>query len=203
MYLFSALLFALSANIDSFIIGLSCGIRKTKISAPQIVLISLITLCGTTAALAAGQELLFRFPFPCAEYTGKLILLVFGLYYAAKFLFMNIFRPVHKSQETEVSACFSEPETAEDARILTPNRSLPWKSACLFGISLSANNLGIGLGASISGLLLIPASLISFTASIFFLLLGNHTGRCMPFQRSGRYADLFCGILLILLSIFC
>lgn len=202
MYLFSALLFALSANIDSFIIGLSCGIRKIKISALQIILISLITLCGTTAALAAGRELLLRFSFPYAKYTGKLILLIFGLYYAAKFLFMNIFHPISKSQETEISACPSAPETANNAKPLSPDQTLSWKNACIFGISLSANNLGIGLGASISGLLIIPASVISFTASISFLLLGNHTGRCMPFQKSERYADLFCGMLLILLSIF-
>ena len=78
MYLLSALLFALSANIDSFIIGISCGIRKSKISIPQILLISLITLCGTVAALAAGGELLCLFPLPYAEYTGKFILIIFG-----------------------------------------------------------------------------------------------------------------------------
>ena len=157
MYLFSALLFALSANIDSFIIGLSCGIRKTKISFPQIFLISLITLCGTIAALAAGGRLLSLFSLPYAEYAGKFILLMFGLYYAAKYIFMNIFHPIPQSDEAAVSCCLA----SQAADTPFPCQTLPWKGACIFGLSLSINNLGIGLGASISGLLLIPTSLIS------------------------------------------
>lgn len=199
MYFLSAFLFALSANIDSFIIGLSCGIRKSKISVPQILFISLITLCGTIAALAAGGKLLSLFPFPYAEYAGKFILLMFGLYYAAKFIFMNIFHPIPKYDEAAASCCLSSSETYTPLSC----RTLSWKSACIFGFSLSANNLGIGLGASISGLRLIPSSLISFAACILFLLLGNHAGRCFSFQKSERYADLFCGMLLILLGFFC
>ncbi|WP_251391019.1 manganese efflux pump [Mediterraneibacter agrestimuris] len=198
MYLLSALLFALSANIDSFIIGISCGIRKSKISIPQILLISLITLCGTVAALAAGGELLCLFPLPYAEYTGKFILIIFGLYYAAKFTFMNIFHPIPQYDEAAVSCCLSS-ETDPPFSC----RTLSWKSACIFGFSLSVNNLGIGLGASISGLHLIPSALISFTACIFFLLIGNHAGRCISFQKSERYADLCCGMFLILLGFFC
>ena len=186
MYLFSALLFALSANIDSFIIGLSCGIQKTKISVVQVILISLITFCGTFAALASGEKLISLFSFPFAEYTGNIILLIFGLYYVAKFLFMRIFCPFLQHKTLTSDACF-----------------LSWKSTCLFGLSLSVNNLGIGLGASISGLRLLPASLISFVVCIFFLLLGNHAGQRISFQKSEEYADLFCGLLLILLSFFC
>lgn len=199
MYFLSALLFALSANIDSFIIGLSCGIRRSRISIPQILFISLITLCGTIAALAAGRKLLFLFPLPYAEYTGKFILLMFGLYYAAKFLFMNLFHPIPKYDDMTASCRLS----FADTKTSRPCRTLSWKNACIFGFSLSANNLGIGLGASISGLRLIPSSLVSFAACILFLLLGNHTGRCFSFRKSERYADLFCGTLLILLSFFC
>lgn len=203
MYLFSALLFALSANIDSLIIGLSCGIRKTRISFLQILLISLITLCGTLAALVTGGELLTFFPFPYAEYTGKMILLGFGLYYAAKFLFMTLFHPRLQQNDAKQSDCSSTEITSDNPCAPLSCQTLSLKSACLFGVSLSANNLGIGLGASISGLPLIPASLISFAASVLFLLLGNYAGRCMSFQKSEQYADLFCGLLLILLSFFC
>lgn len=199
MYLLSAFLFALSANIDSFIIGLSCGIRQTKITVPKSLLISLITLCGTAAALIAGSRIVFLFPFSYAEFTGKFILLVFGLYYAAKFLFMNVFQPFLKYFIRRTPTDPAPPELPTDP----VGMSLSWKYALLYGLSLSINNLGIGLGASISGIEPLSATCISFILSFGFLLIGNHAGHSVFFRKTEKYADLFCGLLLILLGIFC
>ena len=54
MHLISSLLFALSANIDSFIVGMSYGIKKSDISLLKSTIISLVTLIGTIAAILMG-----------------------------------------------------------------------------------------------------------------------------------------------------
>ncbi len=186
MYFFSALLFALSANIDSFIIGLSCGIGKTKITYMQAILISLITFCCTLISLSAGRYLLTLFSFSFAEYAGKAILAVLGLYYILKFLH-------HRSDKLNITPLRPSPA----------HQTMSWKAALLIGTSLSVNNLGIGLGASISGLSPIPSAIVSFIVSVLFLLSGNRAGHSPFFQKSNRYSDLSCGLLLILLSFFC
>lgn len=186
MYFFSTLLFALSANIDSFIIGLSCGIRKTKITYMQGILISLITFCCTLISLSAGRYLLTLFSFSFAEYAGKTILAVLGLYYMIKFLH-------HRSDKLNITL---QPPSSSP-------QTMSWKAALLLGISLSVNNLGIGLGASISGLSPIPAAITSFVISVLFLLSGNRAGHASFFRKSEQYSDFSCGLLLILLSLFC
>lgn len=44
MHILSSFLFALSANIDSFIVGMSYGIKKSNIDLLKSTVISLITL---------------------------------------------------------------------------------------------------------------------------------------------------------------
>lgn len=197
MYLISAFLFSFSANIDSFIIGISYGIKKMKIRPFQNLLIALITLCGTSAALFSGSKILAFGFFPCAGYLGNLILLALGLYYVMKFFVSFLKNHIRKKRSStdrknQVTICSGS----------APSSVLSWKEALLLGISLSANNLGIGIGASIAGLALFPTAPVSFLLSMLFLSLGNHAGRSRVFEKAGQYADLFCGMLLVILG-FC
>lgn len=235
MYLIPVFLFSLSANIDSFIIGISYGIKKTKIRPAQNLLIALVTLCGTAAALLSGTGILTFCSFPGSVYLGNFILLVLGLYYLGKF-FCSCFRNytqktcrqdadseemckqnIHSqdtgsnwtyaqnicTQHTGGDGTYEKKIPSHDADDESAALSvLSWKEALLLGLSLSVNNLGIGIGASIAGLKVFPTAPVSFLLSMLFLSLGNLTGRSRIFEKAGQYADLFCGLLLVTLG-FC
>lgn len=220
MYFIPVFLFAFSANIDSFIIGISYGIKKTAIRFQKNILISLITLGGTTAALLSGSGILLFCPVYYADFVGRILLLGFGFYYLLKSLFLHIRKQRSsdseiKSQEfspdsrLELSKYSLDPRPESDD--LSPNNGsislqtgesqLTWKEAFFLGISLSANNLGIGISASITGLSVLPTAPVSFLFCVLFLYLGNVAGKSQIFQKAGRYADFFCGLLLIILGI--
>ena len=69
------------------------------------------------------------------------------------------------------------------------------------GVSLTLNNIGIGLSASIAGLALIPAAIATLACSLLFLYAGNRLGRSRLLQFMGAAADPVSGTLLILLAL--
>ena len=200
MYLIPVFLFAFSANIDSFIIGISYGIKKTFISLKKNILISLITLAGTTLALLSGSGILRFCPVSYANFIGRLLLLSFGIYYLLKSLILHFrgSKPLPSDSEIE-----SQELTFDDIgpSSCSPRNQLSRAEALLLGFSLSANNLGIGMSASIAGLAVLPAAPISFLFCILFLYLGNIAGKSQIFQKAGQYADFICGLLLMILGV--
>ncbi len=178
MYLISSLLFACSVNIDAFLVGMSYGIRKIHITFLQNLIISLISLAGTFFSLFLGSRLLVFLPDFLADYTGSGILLALGIYYIIK--------------------AFSAPENSLHAESL--RTALPMKEVLLLGSALSLNNIGIGIGVGISGILLLPAAVITFVTSALFLLTGNHLGNTSLLHLSSCYADLLSGAMLLILA---
>ena len=220
----SSLLFAVSASLDALLVGVTYGIRKIRIPLLHNLFISLITLIGTILAICAGKALtplLSRFPFLTQHISrsGSAILLGMGLYYLLK----KLLSFVHKKTDTsgENTAC-CEPDTAEavstgssdDAFIFAastdPPREVPSRDTApltlrelaLMGVALSLNNMGIGIGASMTGIPLLSASILTFLFSVCFLFLGNSLGNTKSLGIADQYTDLISGFLLILLGIF-
>lgn len=197
MLLFSSLLFAVSASLDAFLVGLTFGIRRIHISFPKNLLISLITLAGTAFSILSGHFLSPLFAGHLTKMAGGLLLILMGIYYVIKCL-LNAGR-----QPTE--QCCSPPTSVPNGEVsmqaFTGN-SLSLQESLLLGLALSANNMGIGIGASIAGLPLLPACVFTFLCSVCFLALGSRLGRMKLLKLADRYADLLCGLLLILLGLY-
>lgn len=222
MSLFSSLLFAVSASLDALLVGISCGIRKVRIPFLHNLLVSLVTFIGTVLAICTGRWLIpLLADFPSAvqkiSWGGSALLLGMGLYYLVKALISRLQKiQSNAPDETEVvSAAVSEPPApALEADIASDTVStIPADNTCdtsllsirellLMGVALSANNMGIGIGASIAGIALKSASLLTFVCSVCFLHTGNLLGQMQFSEFADHYADLLSGLLLILLGIF-
>lgn len=180
MALVSSLIFACSVNIDAFLVGMSYGIRKIRITAPQNLLISLISFAGTFLSLFLGRQLFFFLPPPLTKHVGSVILSGLGIFYIIK-SFRNRNSDLHTESLTV---------------------TLPLREILLLGSALSLNNIGIGIGASFSGVLLAPTAAMTFLTAVLFLFAGNHLGSAPLLRFSNRYADLVSGVMLIALAIY-
>ena len=87
----------------------------------------------------------------------------------------------------------------------TDSSPLTHKELVLLGLALSANNMGIGIGASMAGIPLMAASVFTFLCSVCFLhmgnVLGSRLGQLKFLRLADRFADPLSGLLLILLGI--
>ncbi len=178
MSLISALLFAFSVNIDALLVGMSYGLRKVRIRFFHNLIISLISFMGTLFSLYLGRRIVSLLPPALSESAGSWILLSLGVFYLMKAVCSD-----GASHGKSVSAS------------LRPSETL------LLGAALSLNNIGIGIGASISGIALLPTAVITLAVTFLFLLAGNRLGKTSLLRFSGRTADLISGGMLLLLGL--
>lgn len=186
MQLLPCLLFGISASLDCLLVGISFGLRRVKILLWQNLLISFVTLLGTCLSVLLGARLLpLLSPF-LGRRIGSLILVILGVYYIAKWS-LTLLRNHCGGRDDELTNA-SAPE----------NPALP--EVCILGLTLSANNIGIGLSASMAGLQLLPSVVSTVACSFLFLLAGNRMGRSRFLRFIGSAADPISGLLLISLG---
>lgn len=203
MQIFSSLLFGVSASLDALLLGITYGIRKIHIKLWQNLLISTITLLGTCLSVGFGAWILPLMPASLGKWLGSGILMILGVYYLVKSMITANEKclkelPAEVQPEQSDTAIMSAPLTASD---VSPQKTLAWGNTLTLGIALSANNIGIGLSASIAGLTLIPAAVMTLLFSVIFLLLGNQLGRRCLSEIAGYAADPISGLLLICLGV--
>ncbi|MCM1193665.1 MAG: manganese efflux pump [Butyrivibrio sp.] len=79
----------------------------------------------------------------------------------------------------------------------SPRTGLSVWETFVLSLTLSVNNIGIGLSASMAGLQLLPAAAMTFGCSALFLLCGNRLGQSRFLRLIGSAADPISGLLLI------
>lgn len=179
MPIISALLFGISANIDTFMLGFSYGIKKQYISLLTNFFLSTITLLGTLFSIGIGLHLSTLINPGIAQMAGSIFLILLGLYYYAKYLLKN----------TSVAAT-SVPSALSPSEII------------FLGLTLTLNNAGMGIGASLAGTHVFLTLGITFFTSAFFLIAGNRLGTHFAASLPWQDTDLLSGLIIIILGVF-
>lgn len=195
MQLVSSLLFAVSASLDSLIVGITYGIKKVHITFLQNILVSLITLAGTVVSIGLGLKLAPLLPPRAASLAGSAILILLGGYYILKYL-ISVIRNYLEFRRTLPGEIR---KTSNDGK--KEKAVLTLRETALLGAALSVNNMGIGIGASIAGLSLVTTAIVTFLFSVFLLFLGNRLGKIRLLCIADQFADPLSGLLLIALGI--
>ena len=193
MHLISSLLFAISANIDSFIVG----IKKSNIDLLKSTVISLVTLTGTVIAILMGTQISQFLPASSTQAIGCALLIGLGLYYIIKSFFSYIREKIKKA-EVKSNECGSGTQNNVPAKASL----LTMKEGLFLGLALSINNFGMGIGASITGLKLLPTAVMSLVVSVIFLYAGNLIGKTKVPHISDQSADFISGLILAALGIY-
>lgn len=201
MFLISSLLFGFSASIDSFIVGMTYGVKKMHISSCKNLIISTITLVGTVLSILAGSRIAPFLPERAAKAAGSMILILLGIYYIVKFILIY-FKKRRTANALSANALSANALSYSAASGRPDTGLLTGREAAALGLALSVNNIGIGLGASISGIRLASTAAVTFFLSILLLALGNRLGKLHFLQFAGRFADPLAGLILIVLGLY-
>lgn len=175
----SVMLFAVSSNIDCLAVGLSYGMRKLRIGWAAGAVIGAGSFFGTALSMLAGQGIAVLLPPWLPNLIGGFIIFAVG---AAGFIRCALRRA---------------PEQEHGGNI-----SLTWKGAAVLGAALAANNAGLGIGASITGMRVLPTALAVLLICPLFLYIGGRLGKISAMGRPGKYAETFANILMIGLGIY-
>lgn len=165
--------------MDSLVVGLSYGMKKIPIRWLANVLVGLISFVGTMFSMLLGKRLLTVIPVSFANLSGGILIILIG---AAGLLRFVIDRQ-------------SDPEGETAAPVLTIRETF------LLGVGLTVNNIGLGVGASITGFPLLLTALCSLLCSLVFLYAGNRIGFTRLPRRFEKFAEPAADVLMILLGL--
>ncbi len=180
LHLLSFLLFGVSSSMDNLVVGLSYGMKKAAINWLINALVGCISFTGTLLSMLFGKSLLIFLPQGLANLLGGLIIILIGVIGLGHFFVSGKSSP---SDETAV-------------RVLTIRQTF------LLGAALTANNIGLGIGASITGLPPLPTALCSLCFSLLFLYAGNWIGRTKLPGYINQFAEPLANFLMILLGLY-
>jgi putative sporulation protein YtaF len=196
MWILSSVMFGISSCLDAFILGMCQGIRGIHIKISANIAISLLTVLGTSLSVIFGGRLLTFIPAHAAGWFGGLTLIAYGIFYIMKFMIKAIKKCInHKVFTQKISY-----EQCEACKTCCAHSTPGF--VLIYGISLSMNNIGIGLGAGIAGLKLVPAALSTLFFSVIFLYTGNNFGRSRLSFFLGEAAEPLSGLLLLALGVW-
>lgn len=170
-----SLILACIISIDSLGIGITYGIRNTKLSAYSLMIVFAISFVLTYISSFLGYLLASFFPTSFSHLLGCLILISMGLWI--------IF---HKTDDSDFDH----------------SNSIDKKEACFLGLTLSMDAMSVSLGISSMNInsFLFPIFISFF--NILFLLFGKYLAKVI--QRKiflpEKFWNICAGVLLIVLG---
>lgn len=210
----NSLFLAISSSIDSLGIGITYGLKNTKISYIANVILFIISIIITTFSMWFGSFLRNIFPYLITNYIGSFIIIFMGIFMTIQALknkksidIENLQNPVN---DDKVYSFFIKYLGITIQIIKNPiysdfdnSKKIDCKEALFLAIALSLDSFCIGIGSTIAG---ISNSLFPFFISIFqllFLKLGNIIGKKLTNTKifPDNTWSVLSGILLIIIGI--
>ncbi|MBW9157380.1 sporulation membrane protein YtaF [Clostridium tagluense] len=205
MNILSVFLFAISSSSDNLIVGLSYGAKKVRINFMNNFIISFISGIGTFLAMLFGRVLLQLIPLKCSNIIGSGILILFGIYLLINWLRKGI--GIKKNTEKindDISEFQRYENTLRNPEIIDTNNSktIDFKEAIILGFVLCLNNIGLGIGASITGLNIFMTSISSLVFSLVFIPIGYYIGENVLSDKLSRYSEIISICIIIILGVY-
>lgn len=188
MYVLSSLLFAISANIDNFVVGTSYGIKKIKIGFVSNFLISLISVAGTLLSMSFSKIIIDFAPKNISNLIGSIILILVGIF--------TIIKPLSGYKHSD--DILENPEKADKDN----SSNIDAKESIILALALTVNNVGLGIGAGITGLNIMITSLLTLVFSMLMIRVGYCLGSNYLSKLFNKKATIISGLIIIVLGIF-
>lgn len=203
MHIVSSLLFGISANIDNFTVGIAYGIKKIKIGILSNLLIAIISAVGTFLSMSIGTFIIHFMSPKIANILGSSILILLGLWFTINFYIKQHSKIINDQCSIENNSyrykeLLDTPEMAD----IDKSGYIDAKESISLAFALTINNIGVGIGASITGLNILLTTGITFIFSIISILLGCLIGNSCFSKLFGKYAPLVSGIIIIVLGAY-
>ena len=217
--LFNAFILAFSASIDSLGVGISYGIKKTKISYLAFFVLFIFSLAITSLSILAGHLITSFVSNDFVTILGALILFGIGIFiiYGA-----TVRKENNMNSDIEISQRKFKQKSKEYnffikclgitiniikdpvSSDIDNSNKIDIKEAIFLGIAMSLDSISIGFGASIIGVnqFIFPFLISSF--QILFLNIGIFIGKHINniSRLPKNIWNIISGILLICIGLF-
>lgn len=205
MHILSIFIFAICSSSDNLIVGLRYGAKKIKINFINTFIVSFISGVGTFLAMLFGKALMQLIPSKYTNILGSSILILLGLYLFVGSLKKDFHDNDYLKEDTKnISEFYRYESTLRSPEIIDINdsKTIEFKESIILGIVLCLNNIGLGIGASITGLNIYITSILSIIFSLVFIPLGYYIGKKIFSNNLSRYSEVISACIIMLLGIY-
>ena len=214
--LFNSLLLAISSSIDSLGIGITYGIKNTKITIWAKFILFLVAFTISSISIYFGNILKYFLPDFIIDYLGSFILLLMGIFMCFQALKntnkdSNFYFEKNLKNNEKIYSFFIKclgitikiikNPTSSD---LDKSNSIDSKEALFLGFALSLDSFCIGVGFSIINTFSFLFPLLISCFQLFFLSFWNYCGkRLYSFSKlPDNIWSVISGVLLIIIGVF-
>ncbi len=209
MWLFSAILLAVSLSMDALGIGISYGLRRVRVATLPKVIISLISLIFTVLAIGIGNVIALILPEPLAKLIGSAMMVVLGVIIIVQALSErnsseNKKNPTPKTwswtiKSLGVSIKITRAPVADD---INKAPAINVKESLYLGVALSIDSFGAGISSAVAGVNSFLVPILVGLCQFVFLSLGLYCGsKLTAIQKlNSNFFMLLSGTILITLA---
>ena len=176
------ILLALSASIDALSLGITYGIKKTKMSKTANIIIFMIVLCFSTIAILVGHFLSLLFPPTFSVLLGSSLLIMLCIY--------NIYKGIKKTN-TFVNFDVDNSNYIDN------------KEAAALGLAVAIDASCVSMGAGIIGYISFILPIFMAVFHTFFVNCGNFVAKSAVERLNvpSNVLSILSGVLLIFIGI--
>ena len=184
----NSILLAISSSIDSLGIGITYGIKNTKISLVGKIILFIISITITYISIFLGNFIQNIFPSFLTKLIGSGILILMGIYICFEAL----------KNRSNSSNVFNNPISSD----FDNSKIIDSKEAIFLAIALSLDSLCIGICGSIIDINLFLFPFLVSIFQLFFLSIGTFIGIHINtfYKLPQNIWSIISGILLILIG---
>ncbi len=205
--MFYAFLIALATSIDSFIIGISYGIRKIKIRMHIILQISLISVAVIGTSMLLGHGALYFVPEVWGRLISSSIIFLLGLIFFIQ-AFIKYKFPVDETGKRFIGRvkidCFGiiieilrQPEKAD----FDNSNTIDAREAIFLGTAISLDGGAVGFASAMSGINIPLTLLCCFILNILCIVTGLSLGKLYSHHHIQERASLLPGVILMIFGL--
>lgn len=207
--LLNAIILAISASIDSFGVGITYGIKKTKISIAAIIVLLILSIFFTSVSITFGNILSSYISPSVSSIIGVSILILIGIFILYGAIFKNEKISKSKSEHKEYSFfikflgitvnIIKDPINSD----FDNSNKIDIKEAIFLGIAMSLDSISIGFGCSTIGINSFLFPLLTSFFQILFLCAGKLLGKKISSISSipQNIWNIISGVILICMGI--
>jgi putative sporulation protein YtaF len=198
MHWISILLIAFASNLDNLGIGISFGMRLTRIPIMSNIIIAIITMMGTFISMKMGEYVTRYIPESAANMLGAAIIIAIGIWTIAGTLRKQDLDLGANETSNNIVGVIRNPSSAD----IDQNKVISFKESFTLGIALALNNMATGIGAGATGVYPLWTTIAAGLFSILFIGTGSSVGLIIARTWFGRYSIIISGVLLISIGIY-
>lgn len=190
--LLAAVLVAIVSNLDNLAAAFAFGVRGIRIGTTPNLIIAVITMVGTAAAMTAGHALSQVLALSVGSAVGASIIIAIGAWTILRSFGVGLRRGGRVSLSVQGLAAEPSPVSLRPM-----NGDVTRGNAVGLGLALALNNVGTGVGAGVAGLSPVLTTFLAGAISLLFVEGASKAGSSLGRLVIAPAAQLMSGVILL------